>query len=77
MPISQGEGWCTTKALTPHTSKLSFGGDWSQIQWLGIFVYNFSYMFTICLLFINLLILIISYEDHMGSEHIYFLLIKL
>jgi len=45
MPISQGEGWCTTKALTPHTSKLSFGGDWSQIQWLGLRTWNVTKLF--------------------------------
>ena len=67
----------TTKALTPHTSKLSFGGDWSQIQWLGIFVYNFSiclcvYNFSICLLFINFLILIIFHSDPIEKKKNFF-----
>ena len=75
---SQREGLCAQKASTSQTYKLSFGGDWSQIQWLGIFTYNFYicfykniFQFRLCLVinFINIASIFLIIPHSYPIEH--------
>ena len=69
MPISQGEGWCTKKALTPHNLQTVFwrGLVPNPVAWhISLQFFYFNYFFS-SYWFIKFLILIISYYFSFGS----------